>query len=206
MIDHQDENEQIAERRRKLAELREQSDPYPNDFRPNALAGEVHQRWGGESDEALSASQVRVKLAGRMMSQRVMGKASFAHIQDMTGQIQLRLERDRLQDGVYQEFKKWDLGDILGAEGVLFKTKTGELTVQVETIRLLTKALRPMPEKYHGLVDQEARYRQRYLDLLVNEDTRQTFRLRSQIIDSLRAFLSARGFVEVETPMMQPIP
>jgi lysyl-tRNA synthetase class 2 len=206
MSDRQDENEQIAERRRKLEALRHEGNAYPNDFAPTTWAGELHDRWGDKDNTALQQEPVTVKVAGRMMTRRVMGKASFAHIQDMSGRIQLRLERDRLGDKVYQAFKKWDLGDILGVEGVLFKTKTGELTVQADAVRLLTKALRPPPEKYHGLVDQEARYRQRYLDLLVNEDTRRTFRMRSQIIDYLRTFLNARGYIEVETPMMQPIP
>jgi lysyl-tRNA synthetase class 2 len=206
MSDRQDENQQIAERRRKLAELRRDGNPYPNDFAPDALAGELHERWGDKDHDAVARAAAHVRLAGRIMSRRIMGKASFAHIQDRSGQIQLRLERDRLGDPLYQDFKKWDLGDIVGAEGTLFKTNSGELTVRVEAIRLLTKALRPLPEKYHGLVDQEARYRQRYLDLLVNEDTRRIFRLRAGIINYLRAFLDARGYLEVETPMMQAIP
>ncbi len=201
-----DENEQVLERRRKLEEMRRQGNAYPNDFSPTTWAGELHARWGHNDNTALKQESVTVRLAGRMMTRRVMGKASFAHIQDMSGRIQLRLERDRLGGRVYEAFKRWDLGDILGVEGVLFKTKTGELTVQADAVRLLTKALRPLPEKYHGLVDQESRYRQRYLDLLVNEDTRRTFRMRSQIIDHLRTFLNTHGFLEVETPMMQPIP
>jgi lysyl-tRNA synthetase, class II len=206
MQDRQDENQQIAERRRKLAELRTEGNPYPNDFAPDVLAGELHRRWDDKDQEAVAQAHARVRLAGRMMSRRIMGKASFAHIQDRSGQMQLRLERDQLGDQAYQAFKKWDLGDIVGAEGTLFKTNTGELTVRVEAIRLLTKALRPLPEKYHGLVDQEARYRQRYLDLLVNEETRRVFRLRARIINFLRAFLDERGYLEVETPMMQAIP
>jgi lysyl-tRNA synthetase class 2 len=206
MSDHPDENQQIAERRRKLAELRRSGNPYPNDFAPSALAAELHERWGDKDQDTIARARARVRLAGRLMSRRIMGKASFAHIQDRSGQIQVRLERDRLGDQVYQEFKRWDLGDIVGAEGTLFETNTGELTVRAEAIRLLTKALRPLPEKYHGLVDQEARYRQRYLDLLVNESTRRVFRLRARIINYLRAFLDARGYLEVETPMMQAIP
>ncbi len=206
MPERQDENQQIAERRRKLAELRHNANAYPNDFAPDALAAELRGHWGDKDHDAVVQAGARVRLAGRIMSRRIMGKASFAHIQDRSGQIQLRLERDRLGEQVYQDFKKWDLGDIVGAEGMLFKTNTGELTVRVETIRLLTKALRPLPEKYHGLVDQEARYRQRYLDLLVNEDTRRIFRMRARIINYLRAFLDARGYLEVETPMMQAIP
>jgi lysyl-tRNA synthetase class 2 len=206
MQDREDENQQIAERRRKLAELRRDGNPYPNDFAPNALAVELHDRWDDKDQDTVARAGTLVRLAGRIMSRRIMGKAGFTHIQDRSGQIQLRLERDRLGDQVYQDFKKWDLGDIVGAQGTLFKTNTGELTVRVEAIRLLTKALRPLPEKYHGLVDQEARYRQRYLDLLVNEDTRRIFRLRARIINYLRAFLDARGYLEVETPMMQAIP
>ncbi len=206
MTDRQDENQQIAERRRKLAELRRNANPYPNDFAPDTLAAELHERWDDKDQDAVARAAARVRLAGRIMSRRIMGKASFAHIQDRSGQMQVRLERDRLGDQLYQDFKKWDLGDIVGAEGTLFKTNTGELTVRVEAIRLLTKALRPLPEKYHGLVDQEARYRQRYLDLLVNEDTRRIFRLRARVINYLRAFLDARGYLEVETPMMQAIP
>jgi lysyl-tRNA synthetase class 2 len=148
-----------------------------------------------------------VKVAGRMMAKRLMGKAAFTHLQDMSGQIQLFVQRDTLPDSVYEEgFKKWDIGDILGAEGVLFKTKTGELSVRVETIRLLTKALRPLPEKFHGLADQETRYRQRYLDLIMSEDARKIFKIRSRIISFIREFLIERNFLEVETPMMQAIP
>lgn len=199
------DNEQMAERRRKLAELREGGNPYPNDFVRDALTGELHTRYGQEGNEFLQRTAPSVKVAGRIMTRRIMGRASFAHIQDMSGQIQVRFQADRLAAGVYEEFKRWDLGDIVGVEGVLFKTKTGELTVQADRIRLLVKTLRPLPEKYHGLVDQEARYRQRYLDLLVNEDPRRIFRLRARIIDYLRDFLNARGYLEVETPMMQPV-
>ncbi len=206
-MDHDgSDNEQIAERRRKLAELRARGNPYPNDFVRDALAGELHARHGQRDAAFFECTPIAVKVAGRMMSRRIMGKASFAHLQDMTGRIQVYLQRERLAAGAYEEFKRWDLGDIVGVEGTLFKTKTGELSVQAHEIRLLVKALRPLPEKYHGLVDQEARYRRRYLDLLVNEETRQTFRLRAQIIDCLRGFLNARGFLEVETPMMQPVP
>jgi lysyl-tRNA synthetase class 2 len=202
-----DENKLIAERRRKLAELREQGMPFPNDFRRNVMAGELHAEYGEHTNEELEANPVRVSVAGRMMSRRVMGKASFAHLQDMSGRIQLYVMRDELPTGIYNEqFKKWDIGDILGAEGVLFKTKTGELSVKVDSLRLLTKSLRPLPEKYHGLTDQETRYRQRYVDLIMNEDARRTFRLRSQIIDYMRRFLNERGFLEVETPMMQVLP
>ncbi len=206
-INPQDEHRLIAERRAKLAALRKQGNPFPNDFRRNVMAGELHAEYDGSSNEALEAQPVRVAVAGRMMAKRVMGKNSFVQLQDMSGRIQLFVQRDELPEGFYNEqFKKWDIGDIIGAEGTLFKTKTGELTVKVDSIRLLTKSLRPLPDKYHGLTDTEARYRQRYLDLIMNEVTRQTFRTRARIIDYIRRFLTGRGFMEVETPMMQVIP
>lgn len=201
-----DENEQIALRRAKLAALREQGNAFPNDFRRDALAVELHGRYDGAEAQALAGERPRVRIAGRMMTRRVMGKASFAHLQDMSGSIQIYLRRDDLPEGLYGEFKRWDIGDILGVEGVLFKTKTGELSVQAEALRLLTKALRPLPEKYHGLADTEIRYRQRYLDLIMSESTRRTFRIRSGVINHVRAFLGERGYLEVETPMMHAIP
>ena len=204
--DKRDENELIAERRRKLTALRESGNPYPNDFRRNSLADELHQSYGKHEDEHLRGEAIHVSVAGRMMVKRVMGKASFIKLQDRTGQIQLRLERDRLPEGLYQDFKKWDVGDILGASGTLFKTKTGELTVMADELRMLTKSLRPLPEKFHGLADQEIRYRQRYVDLIMNEDTREVFRKRSQIIAYIRAFLDSQDYLEVETPMMQTTP
>ena len=199
----QDENSLIAERRRKLGELREAGNAYPNDFRRNALAEELHQSYGQHEDEHLREEDVHVSVSGRMMVKRVMGKASFIKLQDRTGQIQLRLERDRLPEGVYQQFKRWDVGDIVGASGPLFKTQTGELTVRADEVRLLVKSLRPLPEKFHGLADQETRYRRRYVDLIVNEDSRNVFRTRSRIITYIRAFLESQDFLEVETPMMQ---
>ena len=201
-----EENKLIAERRRKLAELRESGNAYPNDFRRNALAEELHEAFGEHEDEHLREEAVAVKVSGRMMVKRVMGKASFIKLQDRTGQIQLRLERDRVADGVYQSFKKWDVGDIVGASGTLFKTQTGELTVMADEVRLLTKSLRPLPEKFHGLSDQEIRYRQRYVDLIMNEDTRNVFRLRSELVAYIRAFLDAQDYLEVETPMLQSSP
>ncbi len=203
--DNVDVNEQIAQRRAKLAELRREGNPFPNDFRRNVIAGELHAEYGEKDAAELDVEPVRVKVAGRMMTRRVMGKASFCHLQDMSGQIQLYLQRDVLGPA-YEAFKNWDIGDILGAEGVLFKTKTGELSVKVDAARLLTKALRPLPDKFHGLVDQEARYRQRYLDLIMNDVARRTFRARVDIVNYLREFLNRRGFLEVETPMMQAIP
>lgn len=201
-----DEHDQIAQRQAKLAELRAQGSAYPNDFRRNSLAGDLHREYGDTASAVLEANAVRVAVAGRLMTRRLMGKASFAHMQDMSGRIQLYVRRDDLPEGRYEAFKRWDLGDIVGAQGRLFKTKTGELSVRADDVRLLTKALRPMPEKFHGLTDQETRYRQRYLDLMVNEEARRVFRLRSAVIDYVRNFLNMRGFLEVETPMMQAIP
>jgi lysyl-tRNA synthetase class 2 len=203
----QDENKLIAQRRAKLAELRAQGQAFPNDFRRNVVAGELHAEYGHRDGEALEAEGVRVRVAGRLMSRRVMGKASFAHLQDMSGRIQLFVQRDSLAEGEYQRFKRdLDVGDIVGAEGVLFRTRTGELSVKCEEVRLLTKSLRPLPEKFHGLTDQEARYRQRYLDLIMNECSRETFRVRTQVVQFIRNYLNARSFLEVETPMMQVIP
>ena len=156
-----DENKLIAQRREKLAALRKTGNAFPNDFRRDALAGELQARYADWSAEQLEAEPIRVKLAGRMMAKRVMGKASFTHIQDMSGRIQLFLRKDDLGDEIYDDFKTWDIGDIVGAEGVLMRTKTGELSVKVDTLRLLTKSLRPLPEKWHGISDQEMRYRQR---------------------------------------------
>jgi len=206
MINEPDENEQIALRRTKLAELRRQGQAFPNDFRRNVVAAELHAEYGAKEPAEIETRNVRCKVAGRMMTRRVMGKASFAHLQDMSGRIQVYVTRDAIGEKAYEEFKKWDIGDILGAEGVLFKTKTGELSVKVDEVRLLTKSLRPLPEKFHGLTDTETRYRQRYLDLIMNEVTRKTFGIRTAIVRYLRNFLDARGFLEVETPMMQTIP
>ena len=203
---NQDENKLIAERRRKLSELRESGNAFPNDFRRNALAEELHEAFGEHEDATLREEAVEVKVSGRMMVKRVMGKASFVKLQDRTGQIQLRLERDRLAEGLYPKFKKWDIGDIVGATGSLFKTKTGELTVMADDVQLLTKSLRPLPEKFHGLADREIKYRQRYVDLIMNEDSRRVFRLRSALVAYIRAFLDAQDYLEVETPMMQTAP
>jgi len=202
----QDENKLIAERRTKLDALKEQGNAYPNDFRRNAIAEELHQTFHAHDIDALAEEQVEVSVAGRMMAKRVMGKASFVKLQDRSGQIQLRLERDRLPEGVYQSFKKWDVGDIVGAKGVLMRTQTGELTVLAGEVRLLTKSLRPLPEKWAGLSDQETRYRQRYVDLIINESSREVFRKRSQIVSYMRSFLESLDFLEVETPMMQVTP
>ena len=202
----QDEGKLIAERRGKLDALREQGNAYPNDFRRNATADELQRTFHEHDDETLRGEDVRVRVVGRMMAKRVMGKASFVKLQDRSGQIQVRLERDRLPEGVYQSFKKWDVGDIVGAEGALFRTKTGELTVMADEVRLLTKSLRPLPEKWAGLSDQETRYRQRYVDLIMNADSAAVFRTRSSIVAYIRAFLDAQDYLEVETPMMQTTP
>jgi lysyl-tRNA synthetase class 2 len=202
----QDENKLIVERRQKLDALRERGNAFPNDFHRNALAEELHHMYGAHDNETLDEEHVTVAVAGRMMVKRVMGKASFIKLADRSGQIQVRLERDLLPEGVYQDFKKWDVGDILGASGVLFRTNTGELTVRADEVRLLTKSLRPLPEKFHGLADQETRYRQRYVDLIMNESSRQVFRMRSEIVAYIRAFLDSQDFLEVETPMMQTTP
>ncbi len=201
-----EEGKLIAERRRKLGALRESGNAFPNDFRRNALAEELHESFGEHEDATLREEATDVKVSGRMMVKRVMGKASFVKLQDRTGQIQLRLERERLAEGLYQSFKKWDVGDIVGASGFLFKTKTGELTVMADEVQLLTKSLRPLPEKFHGLADREIRYRQRYVDLIMNGDSRRVFRLRSKLVAYIRAFLDAQDYLEVETPMMQTAP
>jgi len=202
----QDDNKLIAERRAKLQALREKGVAFPNDFRRNVMTGELHAKYGHLDADALEAEPIRVSVAGRMMLKRIMGKVSFTHIKDMAGQIQLFVQRDSIGTDAYDDFKRWDIGDIVGAEGVLFRTKAGELSVRVDSIRMLTKALRPLPEKWQGLSDQETRYRQRYVDLIVNDVTRDTFRIRSQVIHGIREFMVGQGFLEVETPMMHVIP
>ncbi len=201
-----DENKLIAERRAKLAALRENGSAFPNDFRRNVVAGELHAKYGEMEKEQVDGEGVRVSVAGRMMGQRIMGKASFAQLKDMSGTIQVYVQKAMVGDEAYDSFKGWDIGDIVGAEGVLFKTNKGELSVKVDTIRLLTKSLRPLPEKFHGLSDQETKYRQRYIDLIVNDVTRDTFKMRSAIVHYIREFMVARDYLEVETPMMQAIP
>lgn len=202
----EDENRLIAARRGKLAAIRAQGVAFPNDFRRDIVAAEIHGLYDKRSGESLEEEKVEVKVAGRIMAKRIMGKASFAHIQDMSGRIQLFVQKDAIGDESYDQFKTLDLGDIVGAEGVLFRTKTNELSVRVTTLRLLTKSLRPLPEKWHGITDQEARFRSRELDLLMNEDTRKVFATRIRVIRFIRDFFDVLGFVEVETPMLQPIP
>ncbi|MCP3999751.1 MAG: lysine--tRNA ligase [Gammaproteobacteria bacterium] len=200
------ENKLVAERRRKLDELRAAGFGFPNKYRRSALAGQLHQIYDAYSNETLEEENIEVRVGGRLMTKRVMGKASFATIQDRSGQLQLFLQRDSLPEDAYKHFKNWDLGDIIWAKGALFRTKTGELSVRVDEVQLLTKSLQPLPEKFHGLSDQEARYRQRYVDLIVNQESRDVFVRRSRVVQFIRSYLDAMDFLEVETPMMQPIP
>ena len=200
------EHRLVAERRRKLAALREAGFRFPNRFRRTALAGQIHATYESHAAEALETATIEVAVGGRMMAKRVMGKTSFIKVQDRSGQIQVFLQQGPIPEDAYKACKGWDLGDIVWAEGVLFRTKTGELTVRASRAELLVKALRPLPEKFHGLTDQETRYRQRYLDLIVNEESREVFRRRSQIVQFLRSYLDAMDFLEVETPMMQAVP
>ncbi|MFZ2315379.1 MAG: lysine--tRNA ligase [Gammaproteobacteria bacterium] len=198
-----DTNDLIAQRRAKLAEWRTHGKAFPTHFRRDALAADLLKEHAESQAESLEANPIEVKLAGRIMLRRLMGKASFTHIQDMSGRIQLYVRQEDVTPEVYEEFKHWDLGDIIGVEGSLFRTKTGELSVKAKKIHLLTKSIRPLPDKFHGLADQETRYRQRYLDLIANDVSRRTFILRAQITDVVRQFLKERKFLEVETPMMQ---
>ena len=201
-----DENQIIALRREKLHNIRKERNAYPNDFKRDSFAADLHTQYGEISKEELDPQGIPVKVAGRMMLKRQMGKASFATIQDVTGQIQLYLNNKGVSQEVLDDFNHWDLGDIVGAEGTLFKTNHGELTVRVSDICLLSKSLRPLPDKHKGLSDQETKYRQRYVDLIANEESRNTFIKRSQIIQSVRNFMVNEHYLEVETPMMHPIP
>ncbi|MAZ44798.1 MAG: lysine--tRNA ligase [Legionellales bacterium] len=197
--------DQMALRRKKLDLLAEQSNPYVNDFHPEHFCGDLLARYADISKEGLENKSRSVSIAGRMMQRRLMGKASFIHLQDMSGRLQVYVRKDDVTEETYEAFKDWDLGDIVGVTGRLFRTKTGELSVHADSIRLLTKSLRPLPDKFHGLSDKETCYRQRYLDLMVNEKTRETFMIRSKIVSAVRDFLSAQRYLEVETPMMQPL-
>ena len=200
-----DDHEQIVVRRRKLADLREQgTTAYPNDFRPDQSTGEVHARFGGLDDAALAGAGA-VRVAGRVIALRDFGKAGFLKLQDRAGALQVHAKRDTLGDEAFVRYRSLDAGDVVGVAGRPFRTRTGELTVAADELRLLVKALRPLPEKWHGLQDVEARYRQRYVDLIANPDTRRVFEIRSAVTQHLRAFLTGRGFLEVETPIMQPI-
>ena len=202
-----DENHLITERRQKLQAIRDEKGiAFPNDFRRTHEAAELHAQYDEFAKDALAPMAVKVAIVGRMMSKRIMGKASFAVVKDASDSIQLFVQRDALPEGLYGEFKSWDVGDIIAGTGELFKTKTNELSVKVTDVRLITKSLRPLPEKFHGLTDQETRYRQRYVDLIMNQGSRDTFRIRSKIIAHIRTFMEQKAFLEVETPMMHLIP
>jgi lysyl-tRNA synthetase class 2 len=207
----QDDNQLIAERRDKLKAIRERQKQgggvaFPNDFKPAHHAGALHELHGDKTPETLTEEGQFAKVAGRMMLKRVMGKASFATLQDSTGRIQIYVARDDVGEGIYADFKHWDLGDIVACEGKLFKTRTGELSIHATSIRLLTKSLRPMPDKFHGVHDQEIKYRQRYVDLMTDETARKRFMARSKAVSGIREFMVQHGFLEVETPMLHPIP
>ena len=202
----EEENKIVAERRQKLKSLRAAGNAYPNDFRRKDLADNLLKTYANNSREELEKAKVSAVVAGRMMLKRVMGKASFATLQDGSGRIQVYVTNDVTGEAAHEQFKHWDLGDVLGVEGTLFKTNKGELTVHARTIRLLAKSLRPLPEKFHGLADQELRYRRRYVDLIVNPAVREVFAARARVVQALRETLAADGYLEVETPMMQPIP
>ena len=202
----QDENQIIALRREKLTQLRQEGIAFPNDFRRDAFAGDLQKRHNTSDKETLENQNISVKVAGRIMLKRLMGKASFVTLSDMTGRIQLYIQKDKVGEDVYNAFKHWDLGDIIGAEGQLMKTNHGELSVRVVSIRLLSKSLRPLPEKHLGLTDQEQKYRQRYVDLIANQDSKDIFIKRSQIIQTVRQAMINERYLEVETPMMHPIP
>ncbi len=201
-----DENQLIAERREKLQAIRAQGVAFPNDFKPTHHAADLHQRHGQVPNEELEPQAVKVAVAGRMMLKRVMGKACFATLQDGTGRIQLYVTLDNVGEQRLAEFKRWDLGDILGCEGTLFRTKAGELSIRATNVRLLTKSLRPLPDKFHGMSDQEQKYRQRYVDLITDDAARARFVARSKAVSSIRSYMVEHGFLEVETPMLHPIP
>ncbi|MBL8324457.1 MAG: lysine--tRNA ligase, partial [Rubrivivax sp.] len=201
-----DENQLIAERREKLAALRSTGVAFPNDFKPRHHAAELHHRHGQVPNDELEPQALRVSVGGRMMLKRVMGKACFATLQDATGRIQLYVTQDAVGAEALAAFKHWDLGDIVGCEGTLFRTKTGELSVKAGSIRLITKSLRPLPDKFHGMTDQEQKYRQRYVDLMTDDTARARFVSRSKAVSSIRGFMVEHGFLEVETPMLHPIP
>lgn len=198
-----DLNELMQQRRHKLSEMRATGNAYPNGFMRSDLAQDLLSQYGEVTEADFEAKPVAAKIAGRIMTRRLMGKASFIHVQDMSGKIQVYVRQDEIDAAQYEAFKHWDIGDIVGVEGHLFRTKTGELSVRAKAIVLLTKSLRPLPDKYHGLTDQELKYRQRYLDLMVNEEAKRTFLLRSQIIECTRTFLKSKNYLEVETPMLQ---
>jgi lysyl-tRNA synthetase, class II len=201
-----DDNQIMAERREKLSKLRQQGIAFPNDFKPTHHAGDLHIHYGSLNKDQLETKQIHISIAGRMMLKRVMGKASFATIQDSTGQIQFYINNQGVGEDAHDAFKHWDMGDIIAAKGTLFKTMKGELSINVKELRLLAKSLRPLPDKFHGLTDHELKYRQRYVDLIVSPETRETFRARTQAMNSIRRHMAEAGFMEVETPMLHPIP
>ena len=201
-----DENAIMAERRHKLSQLRAQGVAFPNDFVPEHRAAQLHEQYGAWTREDLEQANVQVSIAGRMMLKRVMGKASFATVQDGTGQIQFYINDKGVTEAVHEQFKHWDMGDIVATTGQLFKTQHGELSVRCANLRLLSKSLRPLPDKFHGLADQEMRYRQRYVDLIVTPETRATFIKRTKAMNAVREFMVENNFMEVETPMLHPIP
>jgi len=206
-ITNDNDNQLIQQRREKLAQLREkQANAFPNDFNKTHYANVLHIEYDEYDKPWFEENPVAVNVAGRVMLKRVMGKASFITLSDTTGRIQLFVQKNNVGEEVYADFKTWDVGDIVGGEGLLFKTKTGELSVKVNRLQLLTKSLRPLPEKFHGLTDHEQRYRQRYIDLIMNEETRHAFLLRSMIVSYIRNYFAQRDFLEVETPMLQSIP
>ena len=206
MTEEISQNELLALRRAKLDDLRSKGNAFPNNFKRNALAADLHSSYDSFKASELEKKKVAVSVAGRIMLQRIMGKASFITLQDLSGQIQAYIKSDNVDEETYKEFKKWDLGDVVDIKGKLFKTKTNELTVEAESIFLLTKSLRPLPEKHVGLVDTEQRYRKRYLDLLTNEESLKVFKTRSKLISEIRNIFHEEGYLEVETPMMQPVP
>ena len=202
----EEENRIVAERREKLAKMRQAGLAYPNDFRRTHVSSEIEAAHGSKSKEDLEREGMQANVAGRLMLKRVMGKASFGVLQDHGGRLQIYVSDDRTGKDRHAEFKHFDLGDIVGASGVLFRTQKGELTLNASEVRLLAKSLRPLPEKFHGLTDQEQRYRQRYLDLVMNESSRRLFDVRSAVVASIRDYMRREGYIEVETPMLQPIP
>ena len=201
-----DYHDQVAMRKHKLAQMRTGGNVYPNNYKPDSFAGDILEKFQDTSKEELESESASFKLCGRVMNRRVMGKASFIHIQDFTGKIQVYVRNDQLDEGVYDDFKHWDLGDIIFVSGTIFRTKVGEITLKADSIKLLTKSLRPLPDKHHGLAEKELKYRNRYLDLLTSEATRAVFTARSKAVATIRSFFEERRFLEVETPMMHNIP
>ena len=196
----------LEERRKKLEELRGKGEAYGNSFQPQNTAKEIIDQYGEFTKDELAKKNIKdLSIAGRVILKRVMGNASFATLRDASGDIQIYVTKNNVEESVYEDFKTWDLGDIVGVSGSLFRTKTDELTLDAWDLEMITKSLRPMPEKFKGLTDIEARYRQRYLDLMTNNQTKEVFIKRTRIIDSVRAKMNERGYLEVETPMMHPL-